>query len=91
MTKIGINGFGRIGRLVFRGLLDRDDLEVVAINNPSGVETAEYLADLARTSRSMAMISSLMARESMFSLTAIRNIWTGASTASRSSSNPPAS
>ena len=31
MTKIGINGFGRIGRLVFRGLLDRDDLEVVAI------------------------------------------------------------
>ena len=41
MTKIGINGFGRIGRLVFRGLLDRDDLEVVAINNPSGVETAE--------------------------------------------------
>ena len=43
MTKIGINGFGRIGRLVFRGLLDRDDLEVVAINNPSGVETAEYL------------------------------------------------
>ena len=43
MTKIGINGFGRIGRLVFRGLLDRDDLEVVAINNPSGVENAEYL------------------------------------------------
>ena len=43
MTKIGINGFGRIGRLVFRGLLDREDLDVVAINNPSGVETAEYL------------------------------------------------
>lgn len=43
MVKIGINGFGRIGRLVFRGILDRDDLDVVAINNPSGVETAEYL------------------------------------------------
>ena len=43
MTKIGINGFGRIGRLVFRGMLDRDDLDVVAINNPSGVETAAYL------------------------------------------------
>lgn len=43
MTKIGINGFGRIGRLVFRGLLDRPDLDVVAINNPSGAETAEYL------------------------------------------------
>lgn len=43
MIKVGINGFGRIGRLVFRGLLDRDDLEIVAINNPSGVETAAYL------------------------------------------------
>ena len=27
MTKVGINGFGRIGRLVFRGMLDRDDLD----------------------------------------------------------------
>ena len=43
MVKVGINGFGRIGRLVFRGMLKRDDLEVVAINNPSGVETAAYL------------------------------------------------
>lgn len=43
-TKIGINGFGRIGRLVFRVMLDRDDFEVVAINNPSGAETAAYLA-----------------------------------------------
>ena len=41
MTKIVINGFGRIGRLVLRGMLD--DLDVVAINNPSGVETAAYL------------------------------------------------
>lgn len=43
MTKVAINGFGRIGRLVFRGLLDRKDLEIVAINNPSGAETAAYL------------------------------------------------
>ena len=43
MTEVAINGFGRIGRLVFRGLLDRDDLDVVAINNPSGSETAAYL------------------------------------------------
>ncbi len=42
-TKIGINGFGRIGRLVFRVMLDRDDFDVVAINNPSGAETAAYL------------------------------------------------
>lgn len=43
-TKIGINGFGRIGRLVFRVMLERDDMEIVAINNPSGPETAAYLA-----------------------------------------------
>ena len=43
MTKVAINGFGRIGRLVFRGLLDRKDQDIVAINNPSGAETAAYL------------------------------------------------
>jgi glyceraldehyde 3-phosphate dehydrogenase len=31
---IGINGFGRIGRLVFRVLAERDDITVVAINDP---------------------------------------------------------
>lgn len=34
MIKVGINGFGRIGRLVFRASLDRKDLQVVAINDP---------------------------------------------------------
>ena len=33
-TQIGINGFGRIGRLVFRAALKRDDVEVVALNDP---------------------------------------------------------
>jgi len=33
-TKVGINGFGRIGRLVFRASVQRDDIEVVAINDP---------------------------------------------------------
>ncbi|XP_021746571.1 glyceraldehyde-3-phosphate dehydrogenase, cytosolic-like [Chenopodium quinoa] len=32
--KIGINGFGRIGRLVARIVLQRDDVELVAINDP---------------------------------------------------------
>ena len=32
--KIGINGFGRIGKLVMRAALKRDDVEVVAINDP---------------------------------------------------------
>lgn len=34
MTKIGINGFGRIGRLVFRATQNRPDVQVVAINDP---------------------------------------------------------
>jgi glyceraldehyde 3-phosphate dehydrogenase len=32
--KIGINGFGRIGRLVCRAALERDNIEIVAINDP---------------------------------------------------------
>lgn len=32
--KVGINGFGRIGRLVFRASLARDDIDVVGINDP---------------------------------------------------------
>lgn len=32
--KIGINGFGRIGRLIMRASLERDDIEVVGINDP---------------------------------------------------------
>ena len=34
MIKVGINGFGRIGRLMFRASLDRDDIQVVAVNDP---------------------------------------------------------
>ena len=33
-VKMGINGFGRIGRLVFRASLERKDVDVVAINDP---------------------------------------------------------
>jgi glyceraldehyde 3-phosphate dehydrogenase len=32
--KIGINGFGRIGRLVMRAGLERDDMEFIAVNDP---------------------------------------------------------
>ena len=34
MIKVGINGFGRIGRLVFRAGIVRDDIEIVAVNAP---------------------------------------------------------
>ena len=33
-TKIGINGFGRIGRLAFRAAIKRDDVEIVGVNDP---------------------------------------------------------
>nr|VDD53372.1 unnamed protein product [Brassica oleracea] len=39
--KIGINGFGRIGRLVARVVLQRDDVELVAVNDP--FITTEYM------------------------------------------------
>ncbi len=42
-TRIGINGFGRIGRSVFRILSDRDDLEVIAINDLYENEQLAYL------------------------------------------------
>ncbi|MDR1895587.1 MAG: type I glyceraldehyde-3-phosphate dehydrogenase [Prevotellaceae bacterium] len=41
--KIGINGFGRIGRLVFRAAQKRDDIQVVAINDLISVEYMAYM------------------------------------------------
>lgn len=34
MIKVGINGFGRIGRIVFRAIVERKDIQVVGINDP---------------------------------------------------------
>lgn len=41
--KIGINGFGRIGRLAFREMLEDNDLEIVAINDLTDAESLAYL------------------------------------------------
>jgi glyceraldehyde 3-phosphate dehydrogenase len=41
--KVGINGFGRIGRLVYRAILDRKEFDVVQIND---ITTADVLAHL---------------------------------------------
>src|SRR6202046_4742858 len=45
VAKVAINGFGRIGRLVLRGILEsgRKDIEVVAINDLGPVETNAHL------------------------------------------------
>ncbi|GAB7365368.1 hypothetical protein MBLNU230_g6447t1 [Neophaeotheca triangularis] len=34
VVKVGINGFGRIGRIVFRNAVEHDDIEIVACNDP---------------------------------------------------------
>ena len=41
--KIGINGFGRIGRIVFRAAQQRDDIEVVGINDLIDVDYMAYM------------------------------------------------
>ena len=44
LTRIGINGFGRIGRLVFRIAMNHPDIEVVGINDPFiDAEYMEYM------------------------------------------------
>ncbi|WP_445458353.1 type I glyceraldehyde-3-phosphate dehydrogenase [Flavobacterium sp. HNIBRBA15423] len=42
-VKLGINGFGRIGRIVFRESFNRDNIEVVAINDLLDVDHLAYL------------------------------------------------
>jgi glyceraldehyde 3-phosphate dehydrogenase len=42
-VKLGINGFGRIGRIVFRETMNRDNVEVVAINDLLDVDHLAYL------------------------------------------------
>src|SRR5690606_13341151 len=39
----GINGFGRIGRMVFRAAAQRDDIEIVAINDLLDVDYLAYM------------------------------------------------
>ena len=41
--KVGINGFGRIGRLTFRALLKKENVEVVAINDLTDSKTLAHL------------------------------------------------
>lgn len=42
-VKIGINGFGRIGRLVLREAFERNDVEIVAVNDLMDIEQLAYL------------------------------------------------
>ncbi|MFT2011600.1 glyceraldehyde 3-phosphate dehydrogenase NAD-binding domain-containing protein, partial [Pontibacter sp. 13R65] len=41
--KVAINGFGRIGRLTFKALLEKENVEVVAINDLTNTKTLAHL------------------------------------------------
>lgn len=43
MTKIAINGFGRIGRAAFKVAFEKDELEVVAVNDLADIESLAHL------------------------------------------------
>lgn len=43
MIKVGINGFGRIGRFVFRAAQSRDDIQIVGINDLCPVDYLAYM------------------------------------------------
>jgi glyceraldehyde 3-phosphate dehydrogenase len=43
VTKVGINGFGRIGRLVFRAAMNDPEVEIVAVNDLTDAKTLAYL------------------------------------------------
>jgi glyceraldehyde 3-phosphate dehydrogenase (phosphorylating) len=43
VIRVAINGFGRIGRLALRLMVEDNDFDVVAINSSSDVETLSYL------------------------------------------------
>lgn len=43
MTRVAINGFGRIGRLTFKALLNKENVEVVAINDLTDTATLAHL------------------------------------------------
>ena len=43
MSKIAINGFGRIGRLTFRNLIENDNLEIIAINDLTATDMLAHL------------------------------------------------
>ena len=49
MIRVGINGFGRIGRAFVRRALERDDLQVVAVNDVTDARTLAHLLEFDST------------------------------------------
>ena len=51
MVKVAINGFGRIGRLALRLMIDNPEFEVVAINDLTDAKTVSTLIQIRFSSR----------------------------------------
>ena len=49
MIKVGINGFGRIGRFVFRAAQKRNDIQIVGINDLCPVDYLAYMLKASST------------------------------------------
>jgi dihydrodipicolinate reductase len=61
-VKVGINGFGRIGRLVYRAAMGNPKLDIVAVNDITDAETLTYLLKYER--RRVKMIFKKSGRDS---------------------------
>ena len=96
-TKIGINGFGRIGRLVFRAAFSRPDIEVAAVNDLGDIHALAHLLQYDTVHGKMDAVIScgedhliVNGKKSVYSETLIRHRSRGVTKASRWSWNPQA-
>jgi glyceraldehyde-3-phosphate dehydrogenase/erythrose-4-phosphate dehydrogenase len=60
MIKVGINGFGRIGRFVFRAAQKRSDIQIVGINDLCPVDYLAYMLSMIQCTASSKELSRLM-------------------------------
>ena len=60
MIKVGINGFGRIGRFVFRAAMKRNDIQIVGINDLCPVDYLAYMLKYTLCTASSTVLSKLM-------------------------------
>ena len=68
MTKVAINGFGRIGRLAFRQMFEAEGYEVVAINDLTSPKMLAHLLKYDTAQGGFAGRSLLTARRSLSTL-----------------------
>lgn len=60
MTKVGINGFGRIGREVFRVAFNNPEVEIVAVNDPGDITALAHLLKIMTLSMALSTMKSAL-------------------------------